>query len=150
LVGHVPHETGQEPTSAYYAADHLRRKEQSEIDAIVGGQETGHYWLFIGPKGGGKSNMVLEAMAAIDAEGVSVCEAHPDLEVFRLRLGKALNFEYNEDTQTVRNPFGPFNWQADINSRGSFNAEIREKVCGLMMVPPSLLPLIVPFRWPVA
>jgi hypothetical protein len=31
--------------------------------------------------------------------GVAVCDAHPDLEVFRLRLGKALNFEYNEDSQ---------------------------------------------------
>lgn len=39
-------------------------------------------------------------MAACDAEGVSMCDAHPDLEVFRLRLGKALNFEFNEDTQT--------------------------------------------------
>jgi len=44
--------------------------------------------------------MIYEAMAAIQADGVSVCEAHPDLEVFRLRLGKALNFEFNEDTQT--------------------------------------------------
>lgn len=27
------------------------------------------------------------------------CEAHPDLEVFRLRLGKALDFDYYEDWQ---------------------------------------------------
>jgi len=45
--------------------------------------------------------MILEAMRAIDADGVSYTECHPDLEVFRLRLGKALNFEYNEDSQTV-------------------------------------------------
>ena len=44
--------------------------------------------------------MIFDAMAACNAEGVSMCDAHPDLEVFRLRLGKALNFEYNEDTQT--------------------------------------------------
>ena len=44
--------------------------------------------------------MVYDAMAVIAADGVSACEAHPDLEVFRLRLGKALNYEYNEDTQT--------------------------------------------------
>ena len=31
--------------------------------------------------------------------GVALCEVHPDLEVFRLRLGKALNFEYHEDSQ---------------------------------------------------
>jgi hypothetical protein len=29
-----------------------------------------------------------------------MCDAHPDLEVFRLRLGKALNYEFNEDSQT--------------------------------------------------
>ena len=39
-------------------------------------------------------------MQAVQAEGVAMCDAHPDLEVFRLRLGKALNYEYNEDTQT--------------------------------------------------
>ena len=44
--------------------------------------------------------MVLDAMQAIQADGVAMCDAHPDLEVFRLRLGKALNYEYNEDTQT--------------------------------------------------
>ena len=44
--------------------------------------------------------MIYDAMQSIDALGVSVCEAHPDLEVFRLRLGKALNYEFNEDTQT--------------------------------------------------
>ena len=44
--------------------------------------------------------MILDAMAACQADGVSMCEAHPDLEVFRLRLGKALNFEYFEDSQT--------------------------------------------------
>lgn len=44
--------------------------------------------------------MLYDAMQATRAEGVSICEAHPDLEVFRLRLGKALNFEYHEDSQT--------------------------------------------------
>lgn len=44
--------------------------------------------------------MILDAMGAIEAEGVAICDAHPDLEVFRLRLGKALNYEFNEDTQT--------------------------------------------------
>ena len=43
--------------------------------------------------------MILDAMAAIQAEGVAMCNAHPDLEVFRLRLGKSLNYEFNEDTQ---------------------------------------------------
>ena len=39
-------------------------------------------------------------MREIHAEGASLCDAHPDLEVFRLRLGKALNYEYHEDSQT--------------------------------------------------
>ncbi|PPQ64938.1 hypothetical protein CVT26_015658 [Gymnopilus dilepis] len=78
----------------------LRRKEQEIIDHIVHGDEAGHYFMLIGPKGAGKGTMIFDAMAACNAEGVSMCDAHPDLEVFRLRLGKALNFEYNEDTQT--------------------------------------------------
>lgn len=44
--------------------------------------------------------MIFDSMTSCNAEGVSMCDAHPDLEVFRLRLGKALNFEFNEDTQT--------------------------------------------------
>jgi hypothetical protein len=44
--------------------------------------------------------MILDAMQANQAEGVAMCDAHPDLEVFRLRLGKSLNYEYNEDSQT--------------------------------------------------
>ena len=44
--------------------------------------------------------MMLDSMQANQAEGVAMCDAHPDLEVFRLRMGKALNYEFNEDTQT--------------------------------------------------
>jgi len=51
-------------------------------------------------QGAGKTTMILDAMQANQAEGVAMCDAHPDLEVFRLRLGKALNYEYNEDSQT--------------------------------------------------
>ncbi|KAF8806546.1 hypothetical protein BYT27DRAFT_7233914 [Phlegmacium glaucopus] len=80
--------------------ENLRRKEQDTIDHIVHGEESGHYFTLLGPKGSGKGTMIFESMTACQAEGVSMCDAHPDLEVFRLRLGKALNFEYNEDTQT--------------------------------------------------
>ncbi|KAH8087821.1 hypothetical protein BXZ70DRAFT_899534 [Cristinia sonorae] len=79
---------------------HLRRKEQDLVDRIVHGAETGHYYMLLGPKGTGKTTMVFDAMQACQAEGVAICDAHPDLEVFRLRLGKALNYEYNEDSQT--------------------------------------------------
>ncbi|KAF8162361.1 hypothetical protein BJ912DRAFT_1035242 [Pholiota molesta] len=78
----------------------IRRHEQTTIDQIIWGEEVGHYFMLLGPKGAGKGTMIFKSMAACDAEGVSMCDAHPDLEVFRLRLGKALNFEFNEDTQT--------------------------------------------------
>ncbi|KAH9988026.1 hypothetical protein BJV77DRAFT_1061486 [Russula vinacea] len=78
----------------------LRRKEQDTLDHIIHGEETGYYYMILGCKGTGKTTMILDAMQANQAEGVAMCDAHPDLEVFRLRLGKALNYEYNEDSQT--------------------------------------------------
>ncbi|KAG6850844.1 hypothetical protein H0H93_007462 [Arthromyces matolae] len=83
--------------------ENMRRKEQDTIDRIVHGEEPGHYFVLLGPKGSGKGTMIYDAMTTCQAEGVSMCEAHPDLEVFRLRLGKTLNFEYNEDSQTAMN-----------------------------------------------
>lgn len=78
----------------------IRCKEQEFIHKIVQGRDTGHYYVFLGPKGSGKGTMIYESMAACDADGVAMCEAHPNLEVFRNRLGKALNFEFHEDSQT--------------------------------------------------
>ncbi|BEI93296.1 uncharacterized protein CcaverHIS019_0509240 [Cutaneotrichosporon cavernicola] len=80
-------------------AEHINRREQPLLDAIFRGEEAGGYYLILGPKGTGKGTMVLDAMRAVHAEGASVCEAHPDLEVFRLRLGKALDFDFFEDWQ---------------------------------------------------
>ncbi|THH01333.1 hypothetical protein EW026_g1355 [Hermanssonia centrifuga] len=80
--------------------EHLRRDDQDMMDRIVNGSEKGHYFMLLGPKGTGKTTMLFDAMRAIHAEGASICDAHPDLEVFRLRLGKALNYEYHEDSQT--------------------------------------------------
>lgn len=97
--------------------EHLRRKEQDVLDRIIHGAESGHYYMILGCKvraspslllltnfhflqGTGKTTMILDAMQANQADGVAMCDAHPDLEVFRLRLGKALNYEYNEDSQT--------------------------------------------------
>ncbi|KIJ51319.1 hypothetical protein M422DRAFT_65324 [Sphaerobolus stellatus SS14] len=84
-----------------HVSDHLRRKEQDLVDRVIDGSERGRYYLLIGSKGSGKGTMIYDAMEAVAADGVSICEAHPDIEVFRLRLGRALNFEYNEDTQTT-------------------------------------------------
>ncbi|KIJ15513.1 hypothetical protein PAXINDRAFT_168994 [Paxillus involutus ATCC 200175] len=79
---------------------HLRRQEQDTIDGIIKGQTRGYYYFLIGPKGGGKSTLILDAMRSIEADGVAFLDVHPDLEVFRLRLGKALDYEFNEDSQT--------------------------------------------------
>ncbi|KAL9069959.1 MAG: hypothetical protein Q9157_005975 [Trypethelium eluteriae] len=75
----------------------VTRDDQEKIDAIVNGTRTGAYHLLIGEKGTGKSSMLIDAMAKIDGEGVAMLEAHADLEIFRVRLGKALDFEYHED-----------------------------------------------------
>lgn len=75
----------------------IRRKEQEKIDAIVCGTDRGHYHLLIGEKGTGKSSMLLDAMQKVQGEGISMFEAHADLEIFRIRLGKALDFEFHED-----------------------------------------------------
>ena len=75
----------------------IRKTEQAKIDAIVSGRDTGHYHLLIGEKGTGKSSMLLSAMAKVNGEGISMFEAHADLEIFRIRLGKALDYEFHED-----------------------------------------------------
>jgi len=79
------------------AAHWVQRPEQAAVDAIVAGHDAGHYHLFTGDKGTGKSSMLLEAMRKIDGDGVAMFEAHSDLEIFRIRLGKALNYEFHED-----------------------------------------------------
>lgn len=73
------------------------REEQGLIDEIVHGRLKGQYHLLVGEKGTGKSSMLIDAMAKIDGEGVAMFEAHADPEIFRIRLGKALDFEFHED-----------------------------------------------------
>lgn len=73
------------------------RDEQATIDAIVSGRLQGQYHLLVGEKGTGKSSMLIDAMAKIDGEGCAMLEAHADPEIFRIRLGKALDFEFHED-----------------------------------------------------
>lgn len=82
----------------YDDEDHwVQRPEQAKVDKIVAGNEKGHYHLLMGEKGTGKSSMLIEAMRKIDGEGVAMFEAHSDLEIFRIRLGKALDYEFHED-----------------------------------------------------
>lgn len=73
------------------------RDEQDKIDRILTGVDRGHYYLLIGEKGTGKTSMILDAMRKVDGDGISLFEAHADLEIFRIRMGKALDFEYHEE-----------------------------------------------------
>jgi hypothetical protein len=73
------------------------REEQALLDSIVSGQLKGQYHLLVGEKGTGKSSMLIDSMAKIDGEGCAMFEAHADPEIFRIRLGKALDFEFHED-----------------------------------------------------
>ncbi|KAI1358439.1 hypothetical protein F5Y08DRAFT_116014 [Xylaria arbuscula] len=75
----------------------VQREEQTKIDAIIDGSERGHYYLIMGDKGCGKSSMLLEGMRKVEGEGCAMFEAHSDLELFRIRLGKALDYEFHED-----------------------------------------------------
>ncbi|KID63098.1 ATPase domain, prokaryote, partial [Metarhizium hybridum] len=75
----------------------VRRPEQEHIDRIITGQEVGHYYFILGEKGSGKSSMLIEAMRKIDGDGVAMFEAHADPEIVRIRLGKALDYEFHED-----------------------------------------------------
>lgn len=84
-------------------AEWISRDEQAKIDAIVNGTEQGRYYLIVGEKGTGKSSMLIEAMQKVDGEGVSMLEAHADVEIFRIRLGRALDFEYHEGTGSFSN-----------------------------------------------
>ncbi|UPX12720.1 uncharacterized protein EKO05_0003259 [Ascochyta rabiei] len=75
----------------------IERDEQDKIDKIISGETKGRYHLLLGEKGTGKSSMLIDAMSKVKGEGCSMMEAHADLEVFRVRLGRCLDFEYHED-----------------------------------------------------
>ncbi|KAA8612732.1 ATPase [Pyrenophora tritici-repentis] len=73
------------------------RAEQEEIDNIVNGKARGRYYLVIGERGTGKRALLLQAMRKVNGDGIAMLEAHNDLEVFRTRLGKAIDYEFHED-----------------------------------------------------
>jgi hypothetical protein len=72
-------------------------KEQALIDDIINGKLRGRYYLVVGERGTGKRSLLLNAMRKVHGEGIAMLEAHNDLEVFRVRLGKALDYEFHED-----------------------------------------------------
>ncbi|KAE8308282.1 hypothetical protein BDV41DRAFT_581566 [Aspergillus transmontanensis] len=54
-------------------------------------------YVGMGEKGTGKTSMLVHAMRHIYGRGVTMLDAHCDISVFRLRLGRALDFAYSED-----------------------------------------------------
>ncbi|KAF2268232.1 hypothetical protein CC78DRAFT_530157 [Lojkania enalia] len=73
------------------------RKEQQLVDDIINGKLRGRYYVIMGERGTGKRSLLLEAMRRVGGEGIAMLEAHNDLEVFRIRLGKAIDYEFHED-----------------------------------------------------
>lgn len=73
------------------------REHQGLLDQVIAGNITGRYYLIIGEKGTGKTSMILEAMRKVHGQNCTMMEAHADPEIFRIRLGKALNFAFHED-----------------------------------------------------
>jgi predicted ATP-dependent serine protease len=89
---------GASPGKEAPDAEHwVVRDEQERIDHIISGNSKGHYYLLIGEKGTGKTSMLLNAMRKINGARVAMFEAHADLEIFRVRLGKSLDYEYHEE-----------------------------------------------------
>lgn len=86
-------EDGAEALSQYW----VTRPQQKLLDDIVSGKIRGRYFLVVGEKGTGKTTLIMDAMKKIDGNNVAIFDAHADPEIFRIRLGRALNFAYNED-----------------------------------------------------
>lgn len=75
----------------------VTRPQQELLDDIVSGKIQGRYYLVVGEKGTGKTTLIMEAMKKTGGSNVAVFDAHADPEIFRIRLGRALNYAYNED-----------------------------------------------------
>lgn len=75
----------------------VERRHQKLLDDIISGKISGRYYLLIGEKGTGKTSMILEAMRKCSGSCCTILDAHADPEIFRIRLGKALDFEFHED-----------------------------------------------------
>lgn len=92
-LGHIAHGPHESWEKEYW----MPRAEQPLIDSIIKGEVRGRYYLIVGEKGTGKASLMLDAMRKTAGDGIAMLEAHSDLEVFRVRLGKAIDFEYHED-----------------------------------------------------
>lgn len=97
-LGKLAQGVHSEPLAEYLAREYwVPREEQPIIDAIVNGTTRGKYHVMFGEKGTGKLSLLLDAMRKVNGDGIAMLEAHSDLEVFRVRLGRAIDFEFHED-----------------------------------------------------
>ena len=62
---------GKDQEASPELEERIRRAEQDTIDRIIKGQDKGHYYLLLGPKGSGKTSMMIQA--------VSKSRGRPDL-----------------------------------------------------------------------
>jgi hypothetical protein len=77
--------------------DWVQRTHQDLLNDVIAGKVVGRYYLIIGEKGTGKTSMLLEAMKRVNGRHCAYLDAHADPEIFRIRLGKALDFAFHED-----------------------------------------------------
>lgn len=75
----------------------VQRPQQGLVDRIIAGELTGRYFLIFGEKGTGKTSLILESIKRSGGSNVIMFDAHEDPEIVRIRLGRAINFSYNED-----------------------------------------------------
>ncbi|KAI0462788.1 hypothetical protein LJB42_003589 [Komagataella kurtzmanii] len=75
----------------------VERPQQLLLDDIVNGKIKGRYFLLVGEKGTGKFSAILQSIRSVKGLNCTVVDGHSDPEIFRIRLGQALNFEYHED-----------------------------------------------------
>lgn len=88
---------GSDSDESCDSADWVERPQQKLINDIINGKAGGRYFVLLGEKGSGKTSMLLHALQDAKGYNVVVVDAHADMEIFRQRLGKALNFEFYED-----------------------------------------------------
>ncbi|CDK24181.1 unnamed protein product [Kuraishia capsulata CBS 1993] len=73
------------------------RPQQDIFDDIVQGKIVGRYFLLVGEKGTGKTSTVLESIKKVNGKNCAIVDAISDPELFRIRIGTAIDFEFHED-----------------------------------------------------
>lgn len=75
----------------------VEREQQKFLDDVVTGKITGRYLLLVGEKGVGKTSSIMESIRKVNGKNCAIIDCSSDLELMRIRIGAALNFEFHED-----------------------------------------------------